>query len=223
LNTRQLSREALGILAIGASFFLLASLFSYDMSDDPARVFPVAEKPLNLGGLTGFVVARALFSAFGVAGAYGAGVLLLLFALASLSLREPSRGLCQATFGALGLILAIACGERLAVGLELPFFGLIQEDLSGRLAGGAWGTFIVHWVARSFSPLAPLLLVAIGASMGGALVFDYLQDLGSNLDELEPVTRAEDEEASWDLGEIFEAPGLSPRPCRVASVADQSR
>lgn len=169
------TRDVLGIFAVGASFFLLASLLSYDVYDDPSRAFPVREQVHNLGGETGFQIARALFAAFGVIGGYAAAGLALLLSLSILGKREPTRDLPAAVIGGAAAVLALAAVEAFLSTRGLFDEPVIGQDLGGRLAGGYWGVFLVHWVSKSFAPSAVLLVAGVGLTTGLALASEFVR------------------------------------------------
>ncbi|MDF1662730.1 MAG: DNA translocase FtsK 4TM domain-containing protein, partial [Planctomycetota bacterium] len=176
MRAREIIREVLGIFAVGASFFLLASLFSYDVQDDPTRVFPPNEQVSNLGGMTGFWLAKSIFEAVGVLGGYGAISLILCLALSMLGKKEPTKDLIQGVVGGVAVILALSIVERFFAGRTLFLIGEIGEDLNGRLAGGYWGTFLEHWLTKSFSTVGLIVVVAMGLSTGTALSAEFFAE-----------------------------------------------
>jgi DNA segregation ATPase FtsK/SpoIIIE, S-DNA-T family len=186
VKIRAVTREIMGIFAAGAGFFILASLLSYNILDDPARVFPVREEFGNFGGLLGFELARALFSSFGVTGAYLIAMLGIGGSLAFLRKPEPTRDFMKLLWGSLAIVVAVAAAERALVSVPLPFVGALPEELSGRLAGGVWGTWVVHWLNLSFSMLSVAVFVAVTLFTGLSLGAEYFHDL--SFDSLTPLS-----------------------------------
>lgn len=173
MRSRQIIREVLGFFAFGAAFFLIASLYSYDIADDPARVYPAPTRISNLGGVIGFQLAGLLFRSVGVLGAWVTGLLSLLFAGSIFGKEEPTRDLFQGVVGGVAVILCAAVVERFFAGRTLLFIGHLGEDLGGRLAGGVWGTFLEHWLNRSFSSVGLVFAVAITFATGIALSAEF--------------------------------------------------
>lgn len=200
MRAREIIKEVLGIFAVGAAFFLLASLFSYDVQDDPTRVFPPNEHVTNLGGMTGFWLAKTIFEAVGVLGGYGAVSLILFLSLSILGKKEPTKDLIQGVVGGVAVILALSIVERFFAGRTIFLIGEISEDLNGRLAGGYWGTFLEHWLTKSFSTVGLIVVVAMGLSTGTALSAEFFAEgWGRDEDESEA---EEGEEANTEAAPL---------------------
>lgn len=164
MNARDLLRDLLGVVLLGITVFMLASVLSFDVADLAYRVAPSNESPANWGGSLGASLAAFLLEWVGTLGALGTGLLVGSLGWSCVRPKksddldtrvEPLRRIV----GGLVVVLTLSVLERVVV--ATPWAGLVD---SGLHAGGTWGLFLEATLSRLLGGAGTVIaLIVIGA------------------------------------------------------------